>query len=91
MTKEVVILEFMGGRKGLKIGRFFTCVEEEFDGFSYSRMPATVVLSKVPMPVKYGLANMRNVALGDCGLVFRRTLVVCPGVMSNILVLRGLM
>lgn len=91
MTKEVVIEALRGGRKGLKVGRLFEFVEEEFDGFSYSRMPATVVLSKVPKPVKYGLANMKNVALGACALVFRRILVVCPGVRSNILVLIGLM
>ena len=40
----------IGGRVGLKA--------VEFEEVSYSSIPATVVLSNVPWPVKYGLANM---------------------------------
>ncbi len=84
MTKEVAL---RAGRAGLKRRCFFEVDVE----FSYSRMPATVELSKVPKPVKYGLANIKNVAFGSWGFVFRRTLVVCPGVMTNTLVVKGFM
>ena len=82
MTKEVAL---RAGRTGLKCGRLFKADVE----LSYSRMPATVELSKVPKPVKYGRANIKNIALGSWGFVFRRTLVVCPGVMTNTLVVKG--
>lgn len=45
MAKEVPL---RGGRAGLRSGSFF---KEEFDGFSYSRMPAAVELSKFAKPV----------------------------------------
>lgn len=81
-TKFVALI---AGKPGLRSGLFFKLL----DGVSYSRIPATVVLSKVPMPVAYGLANIKKVALGALGLVFRRTLVVCPGVIINTLVSKG--
>lgn len=49
-TNEVALI---WGRVGLKRGGFLGEVEAEgFEGFLYSRIPATVELSKVPMPVK---------------------------------------
>lgn len=90
-TNEVPL---MGGRVG--IGRFFIEVfdEEErlLDNVSYSRIPITVELSMVPWPVKYGLAAIKKVVAtaNIWGLVLRRTLVVCPGVMRRISVSNGL-
>lgn len=57
---------------------------------SYSSRPVTVVLSKAAGAVAYGRAAMRNVALGALDLVWRRTFMVCPGVMRTTLVLKGL-
>ena len=47
----------MAGREGFKVGIVFFGATS---GFLYSRMPATVELSKVPMPVKYGLASIKK-------------------------------
>lgn len=43
----------------------------------------------MPMPVKYGLANMRKLAFGEKGLVFRRTFVVWPGEMTSVSATNG--
>ena len=50
---------------------------------SYSRMPANVELSKVPLPLKNGLASMKNSVafVYSAGFVFNTTLVVCTGPM----------
>lgn len=86
-------VSFRAGKVGLKSGSFLTetVVLESGDGHcSYSRIPATVELSKVPAPVKYGVASMRKVAAGNWGLVLRRTLVVCPGAIRIVSVSKGL-
>lgn len=82
-TKEVSL---MAGREGFKVGMFLA----ESGFFLYSRMPATVELSKVPVPVKYGLASMKKVAFGYSGFVFNRTFEVCPGPRTMISDSKGL-
>lgn len=79
------------GRDGLRRGSFlFLLLEFVAEGFwSYSSIPAVVVLSKEPGPVAYGLAAIRKVELGALALAMSRTLVVCPGVMSTMWVLKG--
>ena len=64
VAKEV---SFKAGNVGLNNGKFLLKLDEEkLFGFSYSRIPATVVLSKVPWPVAYGLASMKKFAPGYC-------------------------
>ena len=89
VAKEVSL---RAGSMGLKSESFLTELVEwrEWGGTSYSRIPATVELSKVPWPVAYGLALMKNVALGYLDLVLRRTLVVWPGAMRIVSVSNGL-
>lgn len=63
-TKFVALI---GGKDGLSKGSFvvfLAWLKGWFGKWSYVRIPAVVELSKVPKPVKYGLAVMRNVALG---------------------------
>lgn len=78
------------GSLGLRRGSFGLLAFGLVDfGSSYSRNPVTVVLSKAAGPVAYGRAAIMKVALGALGMALRRTLVVCPGVMSTVLVLKG--
>ena len=81
VAKEV---SFRAGKIGLKRKSFFIEMLEckLWGGNSYSKMPATVELSKVPCPVTYGLAVMKNVAFGYLGLVLRSTFVLWPGTMK---------
>ena len=80
------------GNVGLKSWSFFIGRFElgAFDKNSYSRIPATVELSKVPRPVTYGLAVIRKVAFGNFGFVFKRRFVVWPGDMRMVSVSKGL-
>ncbi|KAE8693091.1 hypothetical protein F3Y22_tig00110819pilonHSYRG00314 [Hibiscus syriacus] len=73
---------------GVRAGSKTDGEEERFVNLLWDidRELATVVLSKVPMLVAYGLANMKKVAFGASDLVFKRTFVVCSGVIINILV-----
>ncbi|WVY99269.1 hypothetical protein V8G54_025339 [Vigna mungo] len=86
-TKEVSLIE---GRVGFRRVWFFKSDSEGGVSISYSRMPANVELLKVPLAVKKGLASMKKVAFMNLGFVFNATLVVCPGLMTMILELKGL-
>ena len=88
VAKEV---SFRAGKIGLNIENFLIeMLECKLGGNSYSKMPETLELSKVPCPVTYGLAVMKNVAFGYRGLLLRSTFVVCPGAIRIVSVSKGL-